>query len=1425
LTPGSDAFRVPAGTAFFSDTNDALFAESQNTNSPFNATTSTTLPGTYSITATFIGTPFTQLFQSSPITREITQLPQSISFSPLSDRPFSDHSSFFLDSSATASSSLPIKFATDTQSVCTVEGSHVTIFAVGRCNIIADQPGDVIYTAAATQTQSFNITAAPQIITFNTIPPKILGSAPFIVSAQSDAHLPVALASTTSSVCRAASTLVTLLATGTCTIEATQAGDANHLSATAQRSFSVVRSSVAGTLTAPAGTPISVGDFTQPFAVAAGDFNEDGVPDLATVGNQSGTVSIALGQVSGGYSGSLTTQYTVGFAPIAIAAADLNGDGHVDLVTANRGDGNLTLLLGQGDGTFSALQQRPATGAAPSSVAVADFNGDSIPDLAVSNSSDNNTALLQGDGTGNFTTTWLAAGANPTAVAVGDFNKDGLQDLAVTNSGSNTVTVFAGQGNGSFTTPGTSLPTGTSPFGVSIVDFDNDGNPDLAVTNLDDSTISLFRGDGTGAFTAAGTPFALNSAAAAVVAGDFNGDGFADLAAPSISNGNVSLLLGDGQGHFALKGAGSGLLGYGLAELDLNGDGFDDLAVTNLAGNTVSILQGGLAVSQSVLSTTSPLSLPANSTVSLTITVTDPNGAFAPPTGTVTFFDGTNVLGTSPNFASPYSFTTPPLGAGPHTITATYGGGSGSDFSVSNPLTFTALQPQTITFNPISDRPMDPHPIQLTATANSGLDVVYTSTTPSICAVNDSLLTLLSVGQCSVNADQPGDSFHDAAATVTQQFNISVASQTIRFGTILNSAIGVPPFEVPAVASSLLPVTVTSLTPSVCGTAATLVTPLSVGTCTLQASQAGNSSYTPSPLIQTSFNVKLAAPSGRLVAQPGIPVSNGTGEIAAGDFNGDQIPDLALANYETSSVSVLLGDGHGGFQPVPGSFSTGLNPNALVAGDFNGDGFSDVITSSDEDGSLSLLFGGSGGALTPAPNGPFFPELYAFSLAVGDFNTDGIEDLAAVDGTNGVLTVFRGDGLGGFTQTFRGTLAGNLAAIAVADFDRNGTQDIAIPDTLDNNVIVMLGDGAGGFTADAAGPFSVGEGPRAISAGDFNADGKSDLAVVNQSGGTLTLLIGDGQGGFNTGASPSTGAVPTSVAVADFTGDGLPDLGVSFLNGAGLTLLLNHGSLSFTEPASSPFSVSLPNQIVSADFNLDGRPDIAAISVGSSAVDILLGDVAPTTSTLTTTSPLAVPAGSAVPFTLAVSNSVPSFNPLSGSATLMEGASLVATAPESTSPFSFTAAGLSAGAHTLTARFTGAAGSGDSISNSITVDLQAAQSISFGPLSDVALGASPIQISATATSGLQVVFTSDTTSICNVAGASVTLVAAGQCSITATQAGDPAWAPASPVTVLFNIAATSPQTITFAPVLPQFLGSSPFPVSAQSTSGLPVTLT
>ena len=171
------------------------------------------------------------------------------------------------------------------------------------------------------------------------------------------------------------------------------------------------------------------------------------------------------------------------------------------------------------------------------------------------------------------------------------------------------------------------------------------------------------------------------------------------------------------------------------------------------------------------------------------------------------------------------------------------------------------------------------------------------------------------------------------------------------------------------------------------------------------------------------MTILLGNGSGGFAPAPGSPFAVGSHPIVVvvSDFNEDGIPDLATPNYNSNNVTILLGNGSGGFAPAPDSpIAVGTNPYALGVGDFNGDGIADLATGNFSSNNASLLLGNSSGGFTPAPGSPF-PASAPRYMSVGDFNGDGIADLATTNSTTNNLIILL---IGSFTQTATVTLPG-----------------------------------------------------------------------------------------------------------------------------------------------------------------------------------------------------------------------------------------------------------------------------------------------------------------------------------------------------------------------------------------------------------------
>ena len=338
-------------------------------------------------------------------------------------------------------------------------------------------------------------------------------------------------------------------------------------------------------------TGVAVG--ANPYSITTGDFNKDGNADLATANVRGNTVSIRLGNGSGGFIAA--TDVAVGTNPYSITTGDFNSDGNTDLATANWKDNTVSIRLGNGSGGFTGITDDITVGAVPYSITTADFNGDGKVDLATANGGDNTIgtiSVLSGNGNGDFTgITTIVVGPGPHSIITADFNGDGKADLATANVSSNTygvngntVSIRLNNGSDGFTAAA-DLVVGDSPVSITTGNFNGDGNTDLATANGGNNTISVRLGNGSGGFTTAAdlevTPYSPRS----ITTGDFNGDGNMDLAAAA--GYNISAWLGNGSG----SGSGSGsftaitditLMSFfnlnSITTADFNHDGNADLA-------------------------------------------------------------------------------------------------------------------------------------------------------------------------------------------------------------------------------------------------------------------------------------------------------------------------------------------------------------------------------------------------------------------------------------------------------------------------------------------------------------------------------------------------------------------------------------------------------------------------------------------------------------------------------------------------------------------------------------------------------------------------------------------------------------------------------------------------------------------------------
>jgi hypothetical protein len=360
--------------------------------------------------------------------------------------------------------------------------------------------------------------------------------------------------------------------------------------------------------------PVNYASNLSPCNVTSGDFNTDGFLDLANTNFSAGNISILFGNGTGSFSS--PSFFAVGMNPSGIVSDDFNGDGKPDLAVTNTNvfDNSVSILIGNGAGSFSTSTTF-TTANNPCSLVSHDFNNDGKKDLAIAIEvySVNVVSLYFGNGNGTFgAATNFSVGLCPMSINKADLNNDGKMDLITANYGANNISVLLGNGVGSFS-PALNFWAGSYPDHVEVCDLNGDSKIDLAVCNYSSANISVFYGNGAGTFGPANT-FTVGQQPSSSTAGDYNGDGKTDLAIALYGSNSIAVKLGNGIGGFtATVIYNVGLTPRHIISRDVNGDNKKDLINTNLGYQLSVFLNGGPIITAFA----TPSSVCAGNTVAL----------------------------------------------------------------------------------------------------------------------------------------------------------------------------------------------------------------------------------------------------------------------------------------------------------------------------------------------------------------------------------------------------------------------------------------------------------------------------------------------------------------------------------------------------------------------------------------------------------------------------------------------------------------------------------------------------------------------------------------------------------------------------------------------------------------------------------------
>lgn len=757
---------------------------------------------------------------------------QTVTFGPLTqkapnDAPFSI--------SATASSTLPVKFTSSNTAVATVSGNTVTIVGLGTTTISASQWGNTTYSYAQDIRQNLVVAKASQTITFNALPTKTYGNAPFALTATASSGLTVTYSSSDPTIASVSGSTVTILKAGTVTITASQAGDVTYNAAP----------DVAQTLTINKKAQSIA--FTIPTVYTYGDgaFLLNGNTDSGLPVTYTDLSPTPLVTFSGVYPNISATIVQAGSTTIRASQA-----GNGNYLAAPVADATLTVNKATQTITFTPLANA-TYGDAPITLTATASSG-----LTVSYTSSLSTVATV---SGNTLTITGAGSSQINAVQAGNVNylpaTNVPQNLTV-NKANQTIT-FSALPSKALTDPPFALGA-TASSGLPVTY----SSSDLTIATISGSTVTLQNKAGSTVITATQSGNTNYNAATQAtqtltvlpktsqtitfnaLPGKIVGDAPFTLSATATSGLTVTFTSGDPT-VASISGNTVTILKAGTVTITASQGGDPTYAVAPDVQQTLTIGKGNQTITfgplANVANTDPPFTLTATSSSGLPVSYSSSNTSLATVSGNTVTLGGV---------------------AGTVTITASQVGNS--DYNAATPvpqtLTIVARSAQTITFGPLSAKAVGDPAFSLSASTTSGLPITFSSSNTSVATVSGVVVTIVGAGSTDITASQPGNTSFLPATPVTQPLVVQKGSQQITFSPPASPVLGGPAFTVSATSTSGLPVTFTAVTPTKLSLSGNVGTSLLAGLATIRASQSGNANYNAAVSVDQTFCIKPQIP-------------------------------------------------------------------------------------------------------------------------------------------------------------------------------------------------------------------------------------------------------------------------------------------------------------------------------------------------------------------------------------------------------------------------------------------------------------------------------------------------------------------------------------------------------------------------------------
>jgi hypothetical protein len=334
--------------------------------------------------------------------------------------------------------------------------------------------------------------------------------------------------------------------------------------------------------------------------------------------------------------------------------------------------------------------------------------------------------------------------------------------------------------------------------------------------------------------------------------------------------------------------------------------------------------------------------------------------------------------------------------------------------------------------------------------------------------------------------------------------------------------------------------------------------------------------------------------------------------VTVGDFNRDGRLDIATANLNDNDVGILIGYGNGSFMPIA-SYQTGAGslPRCIKVGDFNNDNISDIAVVTSGTNTLFVLFGYGDGSFLYGLSQSTGPQSQPYGLAIGDFNNDNRLDIAIANNLGSYVLVYlaySSQPFGGLTPYSCGDGSSPYSIVA-SDLNNDGWLDIIVANYGTNNIGVLLGVSNAIFVTMMTYSTGINSGPYSIAVADFNNDHQLDIVATNSNTDNIIIFFGYGNGTFTIGQTYSTGtrSRPYTVTIGDFNNDKNSDIAVANSGTSNVFLLYGNGNGTFTNTTLYPLGYEYqPYSIAAKDLNEDNWTDIAIACYGTDSAQTLI---------------------------------------------------------------------------------------------------------------------------------------------------------------------------------------------------------------------------